>query len=74
MSLNHTLKMLETLKEYKTSDINMNIDGNDGRPLVSICYKNGCYELKCLNTSIVETCNDIESAINFIDKLKNVSL
>lgn len=74
MSLDHTIKMLETLKEYQTSDINMNIDGNDGSPLVSICYKNGCYELKCLNTSTIETCDDVESVINFIDKLKKVSL
>ena len=74
MSLDHTVKMLETLKEYQTSDINMNIDSNDGRPLMSICYRNGCYQINCLNTSIVEACDDIESAINFIYKLKNVSL
>lgn len=73
MSLNHTIKMLETLKQYKASEITMNIDGNDGKPLLSICYKDGFYELKSLSTFEVETCIDIDSAVALIDKLMNVT-
>jgi len=74
MSLDHTIKMLETLKQYKSSEINMVLDGSDGVPLLSISYNDGCYELKSLYTSIVETCDDIESAITLIERLMNVTL
>lgn len=74
MSLDHTIRMLETLEQYKTSEINMVLDGNDGVPSMSICYKDGCYELKSLYTSIVEKCADIDCAIIIIEKLLNLTL
>lgn len=74
MSLDHTIRMLETLKQYKTSEIIMVLNGTDGLPLLSISYNEGCYELKSLYTSVVETCYDIDTAIIIIEKQLNVTL
>lgn len=72
MSLEYTKTMLQTLKQYHASEINMIINGNDDKPLLLICFKDGCYELKSLNTSVVEICDDINSTIFTINKLMNV--
>lgn len=72
MSLEYTKTMLQTLKQYHTSEINMIINGCDEKPLLSICFKDGCYELRSLNTSVVEICDDINSTIFTINKLMNV--
>jgi len=72
MSLDHTKEMLNTLRQYHTSEINMIFNSNDGAPILVISYIDGCYELKSLNTSVIEICDDIESAIRSINKLVNV--
>lgn len=72
MSLDHTKTMLNTLRQYHTSEINLILNGNDDTPLLAICYKDGCYELKSLNTSNIQTCDTIETTIISINKLMNV--
>mgnify|MGYP001105055700 CR=1 FL=1 len=72
MSLDHTKTMLTTLRQYHTSEINLILNGNDDTPILAICYKDGCYELKNLNTSVIEICDDIETTLRSINNLINV--
>ncbi|KAB7672046.1 hypothetical protein [Bacillus sp. B1-b2] len=72
MSLDHTKTMLKTLKQYHTSEINVLLNGKDGTPILTICYKDGCYELKNLITSVTETCDDIDDTIYSINRFMNV--
>ncbi|WP_263642189.1 hypothetical protein [Niallia taxi] len=39
MSLEYTKTMLQTLKQYHTSEIHMIINGSDDKPLLLICFK-----------------------------------
>ena len=73
LDLDHTKTMLITLRQYHTSEINLILNGSDDTPMLAICYKDGCYELKMLNTSVIQTCDDIETTIISINKLMNVN-
>lgn len=68
MSLDHTKTMLKTLKQYHNSEILLTINDNNHLPMLSVCYKNFCYEITFFKTLISETYDDIESAISAIDK------
>ncbi|OIK11825.1 hypothetical protein [Bacillus sp. MUM 13] len=67
MSKDHIRTMLETLKQYHECQISLTFNDDSQQQLLSVCYKNSCYELTYIKTLIIETYNNIESTISAIE-------
>jgi hypothetical protein len=67
MSSDHSKTMLRTLMEYADSEISLVFNDQNRLPLLSVCYKNFCFEVTNLKNSVINTYDDIEKAILFIE-------
>jgi hypothetical protein len=69
MSLDHIKEMLETLKQYDTSEILLTFNNKKRLPLLSVCYENNCYQITYLDRQFTDIYVDIESTISAINKV-----
>jgi hypothetical protein len=68
MSLDYTKTLLQTLKQYQSSQITLTFNNKSHIPLMSVCCLNNLYQVFYLESQLTETYEDIESAIFAIEK------
>ncbi|MEH7098058.1 hypothetical protein [Neobacillus vireti] len=69
MSLANTKIMLETLRYFYHTEINLTFKKEDLTPILSVCFKNNQYEITYLKTQNIEHYAELESVLTIIHKL-----
>jgi hypothetical protein len=68
MSLAHTELLLETLRYFYHTEINLTFKQEDLTPILSVCFKNNQYEITYLKTQIIEHYEKLESVLTIIHR------
>ncbi|WP_041096560.1 hypothetical protein [Bacillus badius] len=74
MSSNHINIMLKTLKQYEDCEITLKFSNDYHTPMFTVCYLNKFFRLTYLSNPLVETYDNIESALSAIEKVMQNSL